>query len=109
MPDVPKEVNKKDVHNDTDLKNRDLSRILDIEIPLSVVLSEKKMSLKEIIDLSTGFIIEFDKTINEPLDLYANNQIIANGITVKVGEKFALQVRQVGSLQQTIKSLGEKK
>lgn len=109
MPDAPKEVNKKDVPDNADPKIRDLSRILDIEIPLSVVLSEKKMSLKEIIDLSTGFIIEFDKTINEPLDLYANNQIIANGITVKVGEKFALQVRQVGSIQQTIQSLGEKK
>lgn len=89
-----------------DKKQYELERILEIEIPLSVVMAKKKVNLKEVLDMSTGQIIEFEKTINEPLEIYANNRIIAKGVTVKSGEKYALQLKEITTVEDTIRSLG---
>ncbi len=83
-----------------------LDRILKIKIPVTVVLAERKMTMEEIQVLSPGSVIEFDRHYQQLLDLYVNNRPVARGETVTVREKFGLRVREVGALQETIRSLG---
>ncbi len=83
-----------------------LDRILQIRIPVTVILAERRMPLEEVLNLSPGSVIEFDRHHQQLLDLCVNNKPIARGETVTVREKFGLRIREIGSLKETIQSLG---
>ena len=85
---------------------RDLQRILRLEVPVIVKLAERRLMLSEVMRLGTGAIIEFFKSSEEPLELLINNKVIGVGETVKVGENFGLRITRIGDLKQVIQSLG---
>jgi flagellar motor switch protein FliN/FliY len=84
----------------------DAQRILCLEVPVIVRLAERTMPLSEIVGLSTGAIIEFDKPADSQLDLMINNKCVGQGQAVKVGENFGLRVTNVGSVRDRIKAMG---
>ena len=84
----------------------ELKRLLNIEIPIIAVMAEKTMTLKEILNLTIGSIIQLDKPAEEHLDLLVNNQRIGQGQTVRVGDNFGLKITALGSLRETIRKLG---
>ena len=88
--------------------NTDATPILKIQLGVTVVLAEKQLSLKDVLMLKPGTIIEFEKQADSRLDLIANNRKVAKGIAVKKGERFALQVTNIGDVKDTEKALGEK-
>lgn len=83
-----------------------IDNVMKIQVPLSVLLSEKYMAVHEILDLAPGSVITFDKNYESTLQLLANGQEIATGVAVKVNEKFGLQVKEIGSREETINALG---
>jgi flagellar motor switch protein FliN/FliY len=83
----------------------ELGRIMRMEVPVIVKLSQRKLMLSEVMRLGVGAIIEFSKRHDEPLELLINNKTIALGETVKVGENFGLRITQVGDIRNTIQSL----
>lgn len=83
-----------------------IENILKIEVPLSVLLAEKYMSVHEILELAPGSVITFDKNYEGSLFLLANGKKISSGVAVKVNEKFGLQVKEIGSQENTISALG---
>lgn len=83
-----------------------LDRVLNIPMDLTVVLAETTMSLKDVVGLTQGIILEFQKTVDQPLELRIHNKKIAAGEAVKIGEKFGLQVTQIGTPRETAKLLG---
>ena len=85
--------------------NPALKRILKLEVPVIVLLAENQMPLSEIMNLSTGAIIEFDKSFDSELDLMANNMCIGRGVAVKAGENFGLRITRIGSLRDRIHAL----
>ena len=87
--------------------DEDPRRILGLEVPVIVRLAETTMALSEIVGLSTGAIIEFDKLVDSHLDLMINNKCIGHGQAVKVGENFGLRVTDVGSVCDRIKAMGD--
>lgn len=84
----------------------DLTRILSIEVPIIVQLSQRTMPLSEILNLTTGSIIEFDKPADSELELRVNNKCVGSGQAVKVGENFGLRVVRIGTLRERIQALG---
>lgn len=66
--------------------------LLKIDVPLRVVLAEKKQSLAAIMELGPGSIIQFTKSCEDLLELHVENQIVAQGEAVKVGDKFGLRI-----------------
>jgi flagellar motor switch/type III secretory pathway protein FliN len=57
-----------------------------------VTLASQRKSVQEIIELGPGSILKFDKTCDQPLDLYLGNRPLARGEVVKVGDKFGLRI-----------------
>jgi flagellar motor switch protein FliN/FliY len=84
----------------------DLTRILQLEVPVIVKLAERKLTLGEVMRLGAGAIIEFSKSSDEPLELLVNNKAIGVGDAVKVGENFGLKITQIGDVREIIRSLG---
>lgn len=85
---------------------RDLQRIMKIRVPVIVQLASRSMRLAEVRNISIGVILQFDKDVESPLELLVNNQVIARGQTIKVGEQFGLRLQQVLSAAQRVRSLG---
>lgn len=85
----------------------DLTRILRLRVPVIVRLADRRMSVSEIIRLSPGAIIEFDRGDDADLELMINNRVIAGGSAVKVGENFGLKLTCIGDVRHRIRSLGE--
>jgi flagellar motor switch protein FliN len=69
--------------------------LLNVSVPVSVTLASKKQSIKQIIDLASGSLIQFDKPCDQTLDLCVGEHCIAQGVAVKVGEKFGLRINQL--------------
>ena len=82
-----------------------LGRILRIKVPLIVVLAQRKMPVREILNICIGSIIEFDKPSDEELELLVNNRSIAFGHAVKVGENFGLRVMRIHDVRSRIDAL----
>ena len=64
------------------------------------------MPLAEIVSLSTGAVIEFEKPSDSLLDLMINNKRIGRGQAVKIGENFGLRVESIGSVRARIQAMG---
>jgi flagellar motor switch protein FliN len=86
----------------------DPRRILRLQVPVIVRLAERTMPLAEIVNLSSGAILEFDKPAEAELDLMINNKCIGQGQAVKCGENFGLRITAIGSVRDRIVALGPK-
>ncbi|MFQ5423385.1 MAG: FliM/FliN family flagellar motor switch protein [Phycisphaerae bacterium] len=80
-------------------------RILRLRVPVVVRLAECTMSVGEIMRMSPGSIIEFDRPVEAVLDLLVNNVQIGAGEAIKAGEHFGLRITNIGDLHQKIESL----
>lgn len=87
---------------------QDVQRILSIPLEAMVVLAGKEMTLREVLSLRPGTIVEFEKSIMVPFDLMVNQCKIASGSAVKVGERFGIKISNVQPVEKTVKALGSK-
>jgi len=72
-----------------------LEMLLDIPIQLSVELGSARMAIHELLQLVEGSIVELDKLAGEPLDIRANDRLIARGEVVVVDDKIGVRVTDV--------------
>ncbi|HBE66511.1 MAG TPA: hypothetical protein DDW52_00045 [Planctomycetaceae bacterium] len=68
---------------------------LRIEVPLVVSLATKKMSIEQVVSIVPGMIVQFDKPYNSPMTVEVEDQPIASGDIVKIGDKFGVRVREI--------------
>jgi len=93
---------------DTVQTNQDtpnLRRLLQLELPVIVVLTEKRVTLEEVLNLCVGDILAFKKHNSELLDILVNDKRIGSGKTIKVGERFGVHVREIGAPRETLKKI----
>jgi|YNPBryantNP2012_1023418.scaffolds.fasta_scaffold12877_3 flagellar motor switch protein FliN/FliY len=83
-----------------------LARILRLKVPVIVQLAQRPMSIATVRNLSVGSILEFNKSVDEELDLLIANRRIGRGNCVKVGENFGLRITQICDKAQRIRSMG---
>jgi len=83
-----------------------LARILKVRVPVIAQLARRPMSVAIIRDLSVGAILEFEKSVDEELDLLISDRLIGQGHCVKVGEKFGLRITHICDKAERIRSLG---
>lgn len=72
-------------------KNPMINNIISTHLSSPVILAEKNVSLNDVLNLKQGIILEFTKSINEPLELEVGKVRIAKGTIVKIGERFGFQ------------------
>jgi flagellar motor switch protein FliN len=86
-------------------ETRNLDMLLDIPLQVTVELGRTKRSVKEILELSSGSIIELDKLAGEPVDILVNNKLVAKGEVVVIDENFGVRVTDIISQSDRIKKL----
>ncbi|MFT4413572.1 flagellar motor switch phosphatase FliY [Fredinandcohnia humi] len=86
-------------------ESKNLSMLLDIPLQVTVELGRTKRSIKEILELSAGSIIELDKLAGEPVDVLVNRKLIAKGEVVVIDENFGVRITDIISQSDRIKKL----
>lgn len=79
--------------------------ILDVPLEISVVLGRTKKSIKEVLNLGTGSLIELDKLAEEPVEILVNGKKVAYGEVVVVDENFGIRIVNIVSSEERVKSL----
>ncbi|WP_010282417.1 flagellar motor switch phosphatase FliY [Bacillus timonensis] len=86
-------------------ESRNLNMLLDIPLQVTVELGRTKRSIKDILELSAGSIIELDKLAGEPVDVLVNGKLIAQGEVVVIEENFGVRITDIISQSDRIKKL----
>lgn len=85
--------------------NRNMDLIMDVPLNVSVVLGRTKKSIREILALGTGSLIELETLAEEPVEILVNGKKIAYGEVVVVDENFGVRITNIISGADRIKSL----
>ncbi len=83
-----------------------VSRILELEVTLSVVLATREMTIDSILATTAGTIIEFEVPFDAELALTVGARTIGLGQTVKIGENFGLRLTQIVGVSERAGALG---
>ncbi len=85
--------------------HRQLDLLLDVQLPVSVSFGQSQLPLKDVIKLTTGSIVELNRTVSEPVEVIVNNCVIARGEVVVVEGNFGVRIQQVVSRQERLRSI----
>lgn len=79
--------------------------ILDIPVTISMEIGRTSISIRNLLQLNQGSVVELDRLAGEPMDVLVNGTLIAHGEVVVVNEKFGIRLTDVISAQERIKKL----
>ena len=74
-----------------------LNLILDVSVTLALEVGRAKMSVRDLLQLAPGAVVELDRLAGEPLDILVNGVRIARGEVVVINEKFGIRLTDVVS------------
>jgi flagellar motor switch protein FliN/FliY len=79
--------------------------ILDVPVQLSLEVGRARLPIRNLLQLNQGSVIELERAAGEPLDVYVNGTLIAQGEVVVVNERFGVRLTDVISPAERIKRL----
>lgn len=82
-----------------------LDVILDIPVTLSVEIGRTKISIRNLLQLNQGSVVELERLAGEPMDLLVNGTLIAHGEVVVVNDQFGIRLTDVISAAERVKKL----
>jgi flagellar motor switch protein FliN/FliY len=82
-----------------------LDVILDIPVTISMEIGHTKISIRNLLQLNQGSVVELDRLAGEPMDVLVNNCLVAHGEVVVVNEKFGIRLTDIVSAAERVKKL----
>jgi flagellar motor switch protein FliN/FliY len=89
----------------TQKEQKKLDTILDIPVTISMEVGRSQISIRNLLQLNQGSVVELDRVAGEPLDVLVNGTLIAHGEVVVVNDKFGIRLTDVISQIERIKKL----
>jgi flagellar motor switch protein FliN/FliY len=90
-----------------DAKN-DIDLILDIPVQLTVELGRTKITIKNLLQLAQGSVVELDGLAGEPMDVLVNGCLIAQGEVVVVNDKFGIRLTDIVTPSERMRQLNHR-
>ena len=84
---------------------RTLDLLMEVELPVSVSFGRAELPLKDVLKLTTGSIVELNRSVDEPVELIVNNCVIARGEVVVVEGNYGVRIKQIISPQERLRTL----
>ena len=69
--------------------------LMDVSLPLSVRLGTARMTVRDILAIGPGSVIELDRAAGEPVDLFVNEKLIARGEVVVIDDNFGIRIVEI--------------
>lgn len=86
---------------------RELDMIMEIPVTLSVELGQTKLTIRELLDLAQGSVVELDGLAGEPMSILVNGYLIAQGEVVVVDDKYGIRITEIVTRSERIHKLNK--
>jgi flagellar motor switch protein FliN len=86
----------------------DMNLVMDIPVVITVELGRAKLPIKQILQMAQGSVIELDALAGEPMDVYVNGCLIAQGEVVVMGEKFGIRLTDIVTPSERMRRVNRK-
>lgn len=73
----------------------DLESLNNVPVKVSIVLGTKSTSIKDLLKLKAGSILELEKKVNDPISMYVNDKKVAMGEIVIIDDKVGVKIQNV--------------
>jgi flagellar motor switch protein FliN/FliY len=83
-----------------------INAIIDVPVTIAMEIGRTDISIRNLLQLNQGSVVELDRLAGEPLDVMVNGTLIAKGEVVVVNEKFGIRLTDVISPTERVKQLG---
>ncbi|WP_263768701.1 flagellar motor switch protein FliN [Propionivibrio soli] len=84
----------------------ELDMILDIPVQIAVELGRTKITIKNLLQLAHGSVVELDAMAGEPMSVYVNGTLIAQGEVVVVNDKFGIRLTDIITPSERMRKIG---
>ncbi len=89
-----------------EVKNADLTALMNVPLDITVELGRCERTVRDIVELSVGSIIELAKLAGDPMDIKVNGRVLARGEVVVIDEEFGVRVTEILTPEERIRKLG---
>ena len=74
---------------------KELEAVYDVPVRVSAILGRAKMKVSDLMQLKRGMIIDLDRKVGEPIDIYVNNRLVARGEVVVVEDRLGITMTEI--------------
>lgn len=85
--------------------SRTMELLLDIELPVSISFGKTCLPLRDVLKLTTGSIVELNRTASDPVDVLVNQRLVARGEVVVVEGNYGVRIQQIASRHERLRSI----
>lgn len=82
-----------------------IDNVLDIPVTIAMEIGRSRISIRNLLQLNQGSVVELDRLAGEPLDVLVNGTLIAHGEVVVVNDKYGIRLTDVVSAAERVKKL----
>ncbi len=82
-----------------------LDMILEVPVTLAMEVGRTRISIRNLLQLNQGSVVELDRAAGEPLDVFVNGTLVAHGEVVVINEKFGIRLTDVISPAERVRKL----
>ncbi len=75
--------------------SRELETVYDIPVQVSAVLGKSQLQVSNLLRLGPGAIVELDRKVGEPIDIFVNNRLVARGEVVVVDDRLGVTMTEI--------------
>ncbi|NNF67594.1 MAG: flagellar motor switch protein FliN [Gammaproteobacteria bacterium] len=86
-------------------KDVGLDLILDVPVTVTLELGRTTLTVRDLLQLNQGSVVEFDRRVGEPLDLLVNGTLLAHGELVVIDDGFGIRLTEVINPKQRLEKL----
>lgn len=72
-----------------------IDSLLDMTLPVTVEFGRTTMTIQEVLDLGPGSVVQLERLVGEPVDIYVSDRRLAEGEIVVVGEQFGVRITRL--------------
>ena len=83
----------------------DLEMLLDVPVVMTVEVGRKSLAIKDLLSLTPGAVVTFDRSVTEPMDVMINGTLRARGEVVSADGKFGLRLVDIVSTKKRLEQL----
>jgi flagellar motor switch protein FliN/FliY len=89
----------------TEPEQKHMDVLFDVELPVSVSFGRAQLALRDVIKLTTGSIVELNRSVTEPVEIIVNNCVIARGEVVVVDGNYGVRIDQIITRQERLRTV----
>lgn len=85
--------------------SRTFDLLLDVELPVSISFGRAMVPLRDVVKLTSGSVVELNRSVSEPVEVIVNNCVIARGEVVVIEGNYGVRIQQIISPQERLRTL----